>query len=429
MQTSPAQQTIQCPECGYLVKVTESLAAPLIAEVERKYQQQLRKQEEAIVAREEAVAQGTAELQRQKGEAEKQVAAQVNSRLEAGRKQMVAEEAERARQRVAGELAKQSDALRESEERSRALQDKLAAAQQQEADFLRQTRALEDERRELKLQIEKQVQQELAAVREQAQRQAEEKLELKVQEKDDAIQAMRRQIEELKRKAEQGSQQAQGEVLELQAEQQLRTRFPLDEIIAVPKGEFGGDLLHTVRDQAGQTCGSILWEFKRTKEFSKNWLSKLRQDQRAANADLAVLVSQTMPRDVLHFDQMDGIWVSSLGCTLPVAIALRQALIELAHARRAGEGHETKVHQVYAYLTGPQFRHRMNTIAEKFKDMRADLDQERKFLNKQWSKREKQLELVLEASAGIYGDVQGIAGRSIEEIDALEPQMLLQDQS
>ena len=142
-----------------------------------------------------------------------------------------------------------------------------------------------------------------------------------------------------------------------------------------------------------------------------------------------MLVTQTMPRDITHFDHMNGIWVSSLSCTLPVAVALRQALLEIAGARRAGEGHETKVQQVYAYLTGPHFRHRMGSIAEKFTDMRADLDQERRFLQKQWAKREKQLELVLEASQGIYGDLQGIAGRSLEEIDALEPQMLLQDRS
>ncbi len=429
METSANQQTVPCPECGYQVKLTESLAAPLIAAVERKYQQQMQQQQETIAAREQTLVERTAALARNAAEAEQQVAAQVRTRLDAERKQVVTEEAERAKQRVAAELARQANALRESEDRSRELQAKLTTAQQQEAEFLRQKRALDDERRELKLEIQKQVQQELETVRQQAQRQAEEQMRLKVQDKDDAIQALRRQIDDLKRKAEQGSQQAQGEVLELQAEQQLRSRFPLDEIIPVPKGEFGGDLLHTVCDESGQRCGSILWEFKRTKAFTESWLAKLRGDQRAAGADLAVLVSQTMPRDIAHFDHMGGIWVSSLGCTLPVAIALRQALIELSHARRAGDGQETKVQQVYAYLTGPQFRHRMGTIAEKFTDMRADLDQERKFLQRQWAKREKQLELVLEASEGIYGDLQGIAGRSLEEIDALEPQLLLQDQS
>jgi hypothetical protein len=301
----------------------------------------------------------------------------------------------------------------------------LKAAQEQEADFLRQKRALDDERRELKLQVERQVQQELDTVRRQALQQVEEQTQLKLQDKDSKIDGLLQKINELQRKAEQGSQQAQGEVLEVQAEQQLRSRFPMDEIQPVAKGQLGGDLLHTVRDAAGQPCGTILWEFKRTQNWSAGWLTKLRGDQRMAGAEMAVLASQALPPNITLFDQLEGVWVSSLACTLPVAVALRQALIELARVRRAGEGEETKAKQVYSYLTGPQFRHRVETIAEKFTDMRSDLDQERKFMERQWAKREKQLELVLKASEGINGDLQAIAGRTLDAIDALQPQMKL----
>jgi hypothetical protein len=428
--TQPAanEQMVQCPQCGYEMKVTESLAAPLIAAVERKYQQQMRDQQTALAGREQEVANRAAAVQRQAEDVEKQAAAterqvaeQVRARLETERKQLALQEAERARQNVAAEMERHAIALKDRDLRLESLAGKLKAAQEQEAEFLRQKRALDDERRELKLQVEKQVQQELEAVR----RQAEEQMRLQLQDKDEAIQTMRRQIDDLKRKAEQGSQQAQGEVLETQAEQQLRTRFPMDDIQPVPKGQFGGDLLHTVRDANGQPCGTILWEFKRTQNWSPGWLAKLRGDQRAAGAELAVLVSQSLPRDLTLFDHVEGIWVSSLGCTLPVAVALRQALIELARIRRTGEGEQTKAQQVYAYLTGPQFRHRVETIAEKFTDMRADLDQERKFIERQWAKREKQLELVLKASEGINGDLQAIAGRTLDAIDALQPQMRL----
>jgi hypothetical protein len=428
--TQPAanEQMVQCPQCGYEMKVTESLAAPLIAAVERKYQQQMRDQQTALAGREQEVANRAAAVQRQAEDVEKQAAAaerqvaeQVRARLETERKQLALQEAERARQNVAAEMERHATALKDRDLRLESLAGKLKAAQEQEAEFLRQKRALDDERRELKLQVEKQVQQELEAVR----RQAEEQMRLQLQDKDEAIQTMRRQIDDLKRKAEQGSQQAQGEVLETQAEQQLRTRFPMDDIQPVPKGQFGGDLLHTVRDANGQPCGTILWEFKRTQNWSPGWLAKLRGDQRAAGAELAVLVSQSLPRDLTLFDHVEGIWVSSLGCTLPVAVALRQALIELARIRRTGEGEQTKAQQVYAYLTGPQFRHRVETIAEKFTDMRADLDQERKFIERQWAKREKQLELVLKASEGINGDLQAIAGRTLDAIDALQPQMRL----
>lgn len=424
-QAAASERTVPCPQCGYEMKLTESLAAPLIAAVERKYQQQLRDQQADLAGREQEVAHRAAAIQQQAEDAERRVAEQVRSQLEIERKQLAVQETERAKQNVAAELERRDSEMKDQETRIAALSEKLGAAQQQEADFLRQKRALDDERRELKLQIEKQVQQELAAVRQQAQRQVEDQMRLQVKDKDEAIQGLRHQIDELKRKAEQGSQQAQGEVLETQVEQQLRTRFPMDEILPVAKGEFGGDLLHTVRDAVGQPCGSILWEFKRTRNWSDGWLAKLRSDQRTAGAELAVLATQTLPRDVTLFDHIDGVWVSSLACTLPVAVALRQALIELARARRAGEGEQTKAQQVYSYLTGPQFRHRVETIAEKFTDMRADLDQERKFIERQWAKREKQLELVLKASEGINGDLQAIAGRTMDAINELHSQLML----
>jgi hypothetical protein len=419
------EQTVQCPQCGYEMKVTESLAAPLIAAVERKYQQQMRDQQTAIAGREQEVRNRSAELEKQTLDAEQRVAEQVRVRLDAERKQLAAQESERAKQSVAAELERQASELKDRDARLESLADKLKVAQEQEAEFLRQKRAIDDERRELKLQVERQVQQELESVRRQAKSQAEEQMGLQVRDKDEAIQVLRRQIDDLRRKAEQGSQQAQGEVLETQIEQQLRARFPMDEIQPVPKGQFGGDLLHTVRDAAGQPCGTILWEFKRTQNWSQGWLAKLRGDQRAAGAELAVLASQTLPRDLSLFDHVEGVWVSSLACTLPVAVALRQALIELARVRRAGEGEQTKAQEVYSYLTGPQFRHRVEMIAEKFTDMRADLDQERKFIERQWAKREKQLELVLKASEGINGDLQAIAGRTLDAIDALQPQMML----
>jgi hypothetical protein len=421
----PDQQTMQCPQCGHEMKVTESLAAPLIAAVERKYQQQMRDQQTQIAGREQEVSNRSAELEKQAADAERRMSEQVRIRLEAERKEVAAQEAERARRQVAAELDRQAGELKDRDARLESLTGKLKAAQEQEAEFLRQKRALDDERRELKLQVERQVQQELESVRRLAQQQVEEQTQLKLQDKDSKIEGLLQKINELQRKAEQGSQQAQGEVLEIQAEQQLRSRFPTDEIQPVAKGQFGGDLLHTVRDAGGQSCGTILWEFKRTQNWSPGWLAKLRGDQRTAGAEIAVLATQTLPRDITHFDQLDGVWVSSLACTLPVAVALRQALIELARARRVGEGEETKAQQVYSYLTGPQFRHRVETIAEKFTDMRADLDQERKFMERLWAKREKQLELVLKASEGINGDLQAIAGRTLDAIDALQPQMKL----
>jgi hypothetical protein len=188
----------------------------------------------------------------------------------------------------------------------------------------------------------------------------------------------------------------------------------------VAKGEFGGDVLQRVAGPAGQICGAILWESKRTKNWSDGWLPKLRNDQRTAKAEIAVLVSDAMPKDIDSFGQIDGVWITRPSFAIPLVIALRQSLIEVANTRQAQEGQETKMELVYQYLTGPKFRHRVEAIVEKFSDMQADLDRERKSMTRLWAKREAQIQGVIETTVGMYGDLQGIAGRALQEIEGLE---------
>jgi hypothetical protein len=192
----------------------------------------------------------------------------------------------------------------------------------------------------------------------------------------------------------------------------------------VPKGEFGGDVLHRVINAQNRICGTILWESKRTKNWSEGWLAKLRDDQRTAKAEIALLISSALPKDVTAFDLIDGVWVAETRCALPVAMALRQSLIELATARDAGEGQKTKVELVYQYLTGPGFRHRIEAIVEKVTDLQSDLERERKTMTRMWAKREAQIRVIFESTVGMYGDLQGIAGRSLQEIEGLDLKML-----
>ena len=235
---------------------------------------------------------------------------------------------------------------------------------------------------------------------------------------------MSKQIEDLKRKAEQGTQQSQGEALELQLEALLRAKFPRDTIDPVAKGEFGGDVLHRVLTDGAQVAGTILWESKRTKAWKDEWLSKLRDDQRAAKADCAVIVSQVVPKGVEGFELIDGVCVTEPRYAIAVAIMMRQAVLDIAAARQAGEGQQTKMEMVYHYIMSPRFKQRVDAIIEKFRDMREDLDRERKSLTKGWAKREAQINAVVESTAGMYGDLQGIAGKSLAEIEGLEPKML-----
>ncbi|AXC11981.1 hypothetical protein ACPOL_2668 [Acidisarcina polymorpha] len=345
----------------------------------------------------------------------------------AGAREKIAEQQlARARQQVQDELRTERQTAALQRERIHDLYSRLARAQAAETELLKKQQQLEDKERELELNLQKGIAAARSEERTKALAEAQSDLGLRVQDRDNKIAELVTQIESLKRKAEQSSQQAQGESLELALEHQLRAQFPFDLIEPVAKGEFGGDVLQHVRDQSGQLCGKILWESKRTKAWSDSWLFKLKGDQRAAHADLAVIVSQTMPKDVTHFDHMEGIWVSSLGCILPVANALRVSVIELAGVRRSSEGQQTKAQLIYAYLTGPRFKHRIECIAEKFTEMRGDLDRERKWMNKQWAKRDTELLAVLETTSGMYGDLQGIAGQNLTEIAALEGPMRLE---
>jgi hypothetical protein len=290
--------------------------------------------------------------------------------------------------------------------------------------LLKKQRELDDAKRELELTVEKRVSEGLTVTRQQARKEAEDEMKLKVSEKEQTIASMQKKIEELKLKAEQGSQQLQGEVQELELESLLRTKFPHDTIEPVPKGEHGGDALHRVNSPLGQSYGTILWESKRTKNWSDGWLAKLRDDQRTAKAEIAVIISQVLPKGIETFGLVEGVWVALPQAALPVAMALRYTIIEIATARQIADGQQTKAEMLYSYLTGARFRQRVQAIVEAFSNMKEDLDKERKVITKQWAKRDEQIERVMLATVGMYGDMQGIAGKTIQEIDGLEMKVL-----
>jgi hypothetical protein len=350
--------------------------------------------------------------------------AQVAEKLKLERTRIASEESAKARVALGNDLDQKSKELAELQEVLKSRDQKLAEAQKAQADLIRKQRELDDARREMDLTIEKRVQGSLSATRDQARKEAEESLKFKVMEKEQTITSMQKQIEDLKRRAEQGSQQLQGEVQELELEALLRAKFPRDTIEPVPKGEHGGDALQRIHGPLGQLCGTILWESKRTRNWSDGWLVKLREDQRAAKSEIAVLVTQALPKDMDTFDLVDGVWVTPPRTALPVAMALRQMLSEVALARQSTEGQQTKMEMVYQYLTGPRFRQRVQAIVEAFSSMREDLDKEKKAIMKQWAKREEQTDRVLQATVGMYGDLQGIAGKTLQEIEGLEMKAL-----
>jgi hypothetical protein len=414
------EPTLLCPNCNHEIRLTESLAAPLLAETRQRFQEQLASKDAEIARKAETLRQEREQLAKDR----EQVEDQVTKRLAAERTQLVAAEAKKAQAASAAALSDKEAQVAELQASLATNNTKLAEAQQQQAEVIRQQRKLEDEKRELDLTVERRVQASVADIHLKARHEADEAARLRVAEKDQTIESMTRTIEELKRKAEQGSQQSQGEVLELELEELLRGRFPTDLIEPVAKGELGADVIQQVNGAVGQPAGIVLWETKRTKAWSDGWLAKLREDQRRCGADIALIISHALPKHIEHFDLMDGVWVAHPRCALPVAVALRQSLIELSSSRLVQQGQQTKMEQVYQYLTGNKFRQRIEAVVEKFNDMREDLDKERKFIGRQWAKRETQIVAVIESTVGMVGDLQAIAGKAMPEIASLEMPLL-----
>ena len=415
-----SEPTIICPKCNAEIKLTESLAAPLVESLRAEYEDRLTKKDSDMAKREAALRDQKEALSVAKDHLDEEIEA----KLKQERAAIAASEARKAKITFGTELEEKSKELTDLQEVLTERDKKLAKAQEAQVELIKKQRELDDAKREMELTIETRIQEGLVATRDKARKEVEGELKLKVAEREQTITSMQKQIEDLKRRAEQGSQQLQGEVLELELEKLLAAQFPFDNIEPVPKGEFGGDTLQRVVNANAQPCGTILWESKRTKNWSDGWLTKLRNDQRSAKAEIAVLISQALPKDVDTFAMVDGIWVTHPRAAIPVAMILRNTLIEVASSRQAVEGQQTKTELIYHYLTGPRFKQRVEAIVEAFSSMQEDLDKEKKAIMKQWSKRETQIGRVMQSTVGMYGDLQGIAGKTLQEIEGLEMKAL-----
>ncbi|MHB8159128.1 MAG: DUF2130 domain-containing protein [Thermoleophilia bacterium] len=319
----------------------------------------------------------------------------------------------KAAERLALELKDRDEQIKEKSEL-------LEAAQAAEIELRRKTREIEERGRNLELKLQRELDEQREAIRKETEQKVSEEHRLSDREKDEKMAAMLRQIEDLKQRAEQGSQQAQGEAYELELEDLLRQKFPHDEIEPVPKGMRGADVIQTVRNSLGQPCGKIIWESKRTKNWANDWISKLKDDQRAVRADVAVLTSTVFPGDAEGICEYDGVWLTDFSSCIGLASALRQGLVELAHARNAQEGKSGKMEMIYNYISGAEFRQRVKAIVEPFMEMRNDLHKEQVAMQKLWSKREKQIDRVLLGAAGMHGDLEGIVGAQLPGVKMLE---------
>ncbi|AGI69382.1 putative DUF2130 family protein [Octadecabacter antarcticus 307] len=378
---------IQCPTCSSEIELTEQLAGPLVADLKSTFKDELAK-------REVQLAQAVAEAE--------------------------------ARAKLVGKAEASADQIA-LQERVKEQDVKLRAAQAAQAAAMKREQELKDKEAEIDLTVQKMIAAERDALVERLSKDADDKAALKVAEQAQMIDGMKKQIEALKQKSEQGSMQTQGEAAEMVLEETLAQAFPLDGFSPIAKGVGGADVRQDVMAN-GVVAGRILWESKRTKNWTAGWLAKLRNDQRASGCEVAVITSVALPDGVDSFGIVDGIWVCAPRYAVPLATSLRHGLIEVAGAKGRAMGQETKMEMIYDYLTGTQFKQRVDAIVERFEDMQDNLRKERVFIEKQWALRAKQIDLVIASTVGMHGDLQGIAGRSMPEIASLDALALGVDQ-
>jgi hypothetical protein len=404
-----SDHTIICPYCNKEIPLTETLSHQIRESIQKELEAEAQEKERALKLREKAITEREKDIETAKSTIEQQVAELVKTE-ETKVKQTAKAEAE---------AALQVD-LKDLQEQIAAKDQRLKESQENELGLRKKTRELEERQKSLELEVARKIDEEKEKIRQDTLVMFTEDHRLKDLEKDKQMEDMRRTIDELKRKSEQGSMQTQGEVLELDLETLLKARFPFDAIEPVPKGMRGADILQKVVNPTGQFCGTIIWETKRTKAWSEGWISKLKDDQREVKAEIAVIVSEMLPKGVSSFTQIEGVWVTSTALSASVAEALRLILIQVSQATLSSANKDEKMELLYNYLSGPTFRQKVEAIVEAFVAMKRDLDKERRAMTKTWAKREKQIEKVILNTAGMYGDMQGIIGASLPEIKMLD---------
>jgi hypothetical protein len=372
--------TITCPHCRKSFTLDEGILQPIRADiqtsVEADYQAQMKKQVEA--ARADAAQKAAVITEQQTADLKKQAD-------EANAAAQVAKKSEKAALEAQRKLAKDKEDL--------------------ELVYLRKT---QEETEKTRLDVRA-------------------KYDLELKAKDQTIDGFKKEIEELKRRADLGSQQAQGEALEITIKDRLIQAFPGDAIEDVPTGTRGADVIQKVNARFGRCCGTIMWESKQTKAWSNEWIAKLKKNQREAGAELAVIASTALPEGVSGFKEVEGVWVTGWPLAIQLASALRYALVELDRTKQAGEGKSHKMDLLYGYLVSPQFRQRIQDIVEAFSEMDDEIEKEKRAMTRIWAKREKLVDRVKNGTVTMYGELEGIMGSALPSLPALDMPLTLQE--
>src|ERR1700752_2179307 len=401
--------TVKCPNCKYEFQLGEAISSEIESKIKARYLERFNKDQKDLLEKEKQIEQQLEHVKKQQEEQEKIIAEKIKLQSSVLEQEAIKKASEEVDVRV-----KMME--KELQEKS----EKIKVAQIKELELLQKEKVIKEREESLKLDLEKQLLERGKEIEDRAKKMESEKFDLKIKELEKKLSDQVELAETMRRKAEQGSMQLQGEVQELALEEMLRNVFPFDAIEEVGKGVKGADCIQHVRNGQAQLCGKIIYESKRTKAFTNEWIEKLKTDMRAQQADIAVIVTETLPKDMDNFGMKDGVWVCRFSDIKALSFLLRDSLIKIHGAVASQENKGDKMHLLYNYLTGNEFKQQIEAIVEGFITLKDSISKEKLQMEKIWKEREKQLEKVLLNTTHFYGSVKGIAGNAIGEIKALE---------
>jgi hypothetical protein len=411
---------IKCPQCGNQFDVEAVIASDLEEKLKKEYEQKLRQSFESLQQDKLRLQ----EEQRQFEDKRKKENEIFLQKIGQEKLKMEKEIQEQVRKSITEDFELK---LRLLENNNRDQEEKLNESRRKEVEFLQKEQLLKTKEDELELRLQKKLQEERTSLTETIRKQELEKISLKetdyqmrLKELEMQVEAQRKLAEEMKRRAEQGSMQVQGEAQELVLQDMLKAAFPFDVVCEVGKGVKGADCVLTIRNNLGQECGKIIFESKRTKDFSQEWIEKLKADMRSERADLAVIVTQSMPKDMDRFGERSGVWICTFNEAKALVQVLRESIIKIFNSTRVQQNRGDKMHMLYDYLTSHEFAEQWSAIREGFVAMKVSIQKERDAMERLWKAREKQLEKVLLNSAHIRGSIEGIAGTDTIDLNLLE---------
>lgn len=401
-------QLINCSECGAEIEISELLTLKIESDIRSQLEEEWSDKESKFRQRQESINQHELSLK----ERESNLEDLIEDRLKSDRKEIE----ERARKKADEQYAEANLVLTDELEEKRGL---LKQAQKDALQLQRKQRKLEEQQEGLELEIEKRLNKERKTIRAEALKQANEGQVLKMREKQDLINTLRERIQDLQLRMEQGSQERQGEAMEGELKDRLERMFPFDSIDEIAQGRRGADLLHTVRNSSGKPCGSILWESKNTKDFSRKWIQKLKEDQQQASADIAAIVSVARPATGDQLQFTEDIWIADFTCFAPLAEMLRNTLVYMDRESVISEQRDSVKDLVYDYFTGPDFARRVKRAISTHVQMQKDLESEKRSLQRIWKKRETQVRLAIENTSEMFGEIEGLVSEQ-KQLPAVE---------